>query len=84
MEQSAFIWPVIMVSPTPGENPNHLTEAVWLGGAESLEGTTDCQSEGFTGSTLSVLVLVLVVTAGAAGWEGTEGEAGEVWPLKCQ
>ena len=79
----SFICPVSIVSPTPGENRGHLMEASWPGGEESLEGTTETQSEGVTatgaelvvvsrpGSTL--LVLVLVVKVGAAGWAGVEG-----------
>ena len=78
----SFIWPVIMVSPTPGENLGHLMEAVWLGAEESLEGTTETQSEGVMGtgagrldlsSPWSTLLVLVLVTAGAAGWEGREG-----------
>ena len=74
----SFIWPVIMVSPTPGLNLGHLIEAVWLGAEESLEGTTETQSAGLTATEGGRLDLsrpgsILLLTEGGGGLEGREG-----------
>ena len=88
------IWPVSMVSPTPGENRGHCSLASWAGGEASLEGTTWLHWAGSTlGEALEVtrpgstpgLVLsraLEVVTAGPEGWEGPNMEPRI--PGKCQ